>query len=681
MYYRRKPPFERRFSDYFMPFLIIVIIVAIIVFGWRMVSNMVIGGGENNLSEKVFLNIDSGTVKAMTVGKSEWQNAYDNIYLYRGEKVKTGVDGRAFLTFFEKSLVRLDNNTEADLDSLSSKNETTSIAITLPKGQVWAKVERMVNPASSFTVITDNLRVDTRGGTIAVMAPATVYVLSGSATVGIKSNDEVIKTVNVGVGQQFMIDEAGLAALKEGTEKDMIFAISDDFKASEFYRWNMQKDGAISAFEESDTETTDETTGSETTGTLGTEEGTTTTTDTTTTIPLGSALVKVTKPAPDSATSKSTFSMEGLYNADKVAAIYVDGKKASLTDGTWKVSGLTLTSEGENSFAITADDLTGKKLSFEPFTIDLDKTAPVGPSITVPGINDSIVPVTSVEVAISGSVSKDTEKVIVNDYTLAKYVPGSKTWQYQAKVAYGNLKAGDNEFLVYAVDKAGNQSDPAKITLTLAQSVIDEAKVTPPVTDGTTPPATTSVPKSTSTGGVKITAPNGGESFSTSETQFEITGTVPAGTASVVVNDYKLGAFKEGDTTFKYRASATLGNLTIGIKNTYKVMVYDADSKNTGSASITIDVASDTTASPTFTMPATSGTYSTTLDEIAIGGGVGKWVQKVYVNEVSLDSYIPGSETWRKNVKLSVGENVFTVYGEKDGVKTGSASLTITYQP
>ena len=80
MQYKRRPP-RRNIRDYFMPFLIIIIIIGIIIFGWRTLNQVLIEDNRSTFNEKVFLNIENGSVKAMTVGKSEWQNAYDNIYL------------------------------------------------------------------------------------------------------------------------------------------------------------------------------------------------------------------------------------------------------------------------------------------------------------------------------------------------------------------------------------------------------------------------------------------------------------------------------------------------------------------------------------------------------------------------------------------------------------------------
>lgn len=679
MYYRRPP--RTKFYNYLMPFLVIVVIFLAVVFGWSSLNKVFVDQNKSTYNEKVFLNIESGSAKAMTVGKSEWQNAPDKIYLYRGERFKTGTDGRATLTFFDQSIMRLNTNTEVSFASLKKKNDTHQIEVELVKGDVWVKVERIMNPDSNVSVTTDALTVDSRGGVFAISAPGTVYMVEGTAQVGAKYDDEVIKTYTLGVGQQFMVDEAAITSIKEDRDAEVIYALSDTFKKTNWYRWNVKKDGAVSAFEESDLEGIDEDIteaedfqsdpADETAEAMASEDLTN----------IG-RVVYITKPSKNTETNKSNLTVEGRYDAEKISAVYLDGKKALLKNGTWTAD-VKLVSEGENRISLEAEDLSGSKTVLDALIIFYDKTAPATPTITEPGANNETVEIEDVEQLIKGTVSKDTAAVIVNDYRLTKYVPGSQGFEYYAKTVYGNLQAGENEFKVIAEDKAGNQSETAVIILKLSQDVIDEkaGEGTKEAEDPDTADETTSLPKASSTGGVKITSPNNGESFTTSETEFEIAGTVPEGAAKVEVNDYALSLFSAGDTTFKYRAYVSIGNLKIGEKNTYTVKAYNEAGASLGEASITIDVESGATAAPVITIPSETGKYSTSLDTLVVGGTVGKWITRVYVNDKEVKDYIPGSEKFSSTVKLSPGENTFTISAEKAGVPSGKATIIITYQP
>ena len=686
MYYRN--PNKKHLYNYILPFLIIAIIFGVIFYGWHALNNIFIDKDRNTLNEKVFLNIESGSAKAMTVGKNEWQNAPDKIYLYRGERLRSATDGRVTLTFFDQSIMRLDTDTEVGFTSLKKKNDTNNIEVQLAKGNAWVKVERINNPSSTFNLTTDLLILDTRGAIFSVTYPGTVYVLDGNVQIGVKYNDNVIKTYNVGIGQQFVIDETMVQSLQRGDTVETIFALSDTFKKTNWYIWNMKKDGAINAFEESDIEDT-ETVTSEGTTTDTTSETTSTISETSVSnlsslneeITDTNKIVYVTNPSKNFETNKSSISIAGNYDAEKISAIYINGVKANLSDGKWSISSVKLI-EGENKIKIDAQDLNGVKTTLSPLVIIYDKTPPEKPVITEPSAKQGeVVSIDDVEQLIEGTVSKDTQAVIVNDYRLSKYVPGSQKFTYYAKVQYGNLQEGENEFKVYAEDKAGNLSDPAIITLKLDKEVIDKAKSEEATSDTSETSSTASnLPQASSSGGVKIASPNLGKSFTTTETEFEITGIVPEGTSKVVVNDYPLSLFKAGDNTFKYRAYASIGNLKIGEKNVFTVIAYDENDNKLGEASITIDVQSGASAAPVITIPNSNGSYSTTLDTIVIGGTVGKWVTHMYVNDKEIKDYIPGSEKWTATVNLVSGENTFVVNAEKDGESVGKATIKINYQ-
>ena len=60
--------------------------------------------------------------------------------------------------------------------------------------------------------------------------------------------------------------------------------------------------------------------------------------------------------------------------------------------------------------------------------------------------------------------------------------------------------------------------------------------------------------------------------------EFLIEGSVPSGTASVWVNDYKLQLYTAGKTFFNYIASTGLNTLKRG-SNTYEIIIRDTEGK------------------------------------------------------------------------------------------------------
>lgn len=311
-----------------------------------------------------------------------------------------------------------------------------------------------------------------------------------------------------------------------------------------------------------------------------------------------------------------------------------------------------------------------------------DKTPPAVPQFSDPGLNDDVITLEDTVQVLTGTVSKDTHAVIVNDYRLSRYTPGDTTFTYTANIDFNNLEAGENKYEAYALDKAGNESEIGIITLILPEDLVEEEEEEEASEADTSSDESTSTSTSEPTGGVSFDSPNGGADLATSETSFVLEGTVPSNTAKVLVNDYQLQAYEAGDTSFKYNAKASLGTLEIGEVNLYKVEAYDEDDELIGSDSMSIDVENVQGAdvAPVITLPSDSGSYSTTLNEVVVGGTIGKWVDKVSVNGGILNDYIPGSEEWSTTVTLDAGENTVTVFGIVDGENTSSASIVITLE-
>ncbi len=599
--YKRRAP-RSRATDFIKPFLVIIIFIAIIVAGWKLLGSVFVGEKETLSSEKVFLDIETGSAKAMTSGSGEWKSVPTSIYLYEGEKIRTQSDGRVTLRLFEKDTVRLDKSSEVEFASLTRDAVGTTASIDLNEGKIWVEIDDKSADRTDFTIQTGPLNLSSDRGVFAVTYPGKLYVLEGSVKADVIHEGDVVKSSTIGVGQELIIDESIAADLAEELQKEIIFALDDAFKSSNWYRWNLQQGAGLI-------------------GDLGEDEDD---------------------------ESLEEESDDSTNDEDEEAA----------------------------------EDTEEDPVEEEEEEIDEnDKEPPTKPQIEDPGNNGDTVTLDSLKQDITGSVSADTEAVIVNDYRLSKYVPGSKSFRYTANTAFGNLEVGENEYEVIAVDKNNNKSEVASITLVLPQEVYDEESEEE---EEESEDSEVSVPEASSSGGVSITSPNNGDNLVTSETAFEITGTVPEGTVKVEVNNYQLQGFSEGDSAFLYRANSTLGTLEIGELNTYSVKAYDAEGGLVGEASMTIDVESGATeesggGAPSITIPTSSGSYETTLDQIVLGGSVGKWITRVRINGANIDEYIPGSEEWKKTITLSPGENSYEVCAEQEGESKGCSSISVQY--
>lgn len=629
-------------------------------------------------ADKATLTIESGSVNAKTAGSNEWKNVPDNIHLYEGESLKTRADGRAAISLENGIEVRLDRESELLLTRLDADSRE-GILLTLLEGKAWVNTHDTAS-ANDFAIRSDVLEVSTTSTVFSFNAPGTVYMIDGTARVKLLQQGQTVRTLDVGVGQQVIATEKIVDDLAEGLDKEVLFAMDDSFKASNWYRWNRTKDSAHSTSPASSTPVIE--TDESDSGVDGRDNEGSDSNEVQEDEDVGGMTVTVSKPANELETNRSPVAVEGRYGSG-VEAVYINNIKAAMNGGRWNLN--VNLNEGDNELLIESEEADGSRTAVKTIDIEYDRTAPGVPEIESPGSNSETVTIDKTRMEITGSVSSDTGAVIVNDYRLTRYVPGSGEFKYIADTAYGNLEVGENKYEVIAEDQAGNQSEAATITLVLKQEAIEEeedsASDTDSEADSSSSTGENTVSESTSSGGVRITAPNGGESFSSSETSFEIRGTVPDDTARVVVNDYTLQGYTPGDSNFLYKTSSSLGNLEIGEVNIYTAVAYDEEDDQLGSASISIDVESNGAGDPQITIPTASGSYTTSLNQLVIGGPVGKWVNRIYVNDEELTDYIPGSQKWRKTVDLQSGENTFIIYGEGSSGETERATITINYQP
>lgn len=215
-----------------------------------------------------------------------------------------------------------------------------------------------------------------------------------------------------------------------------------------------------------------------------------------------------------------------------------------------------------------------------------------------------------------------------------------------------------------------------------------------------------------------ITSPAGdGSTYRTGKMKFEIRGTAPAGAAGIVVNDYRLQLFKQGDTAWAYLANADLGNVSIGT-NVFTVYAVDAAGTKGPAATLTVILeegatdgtvtqggtsSSGTAASSepeqvdeatlpknaplspgslTVTAPTTGAPYVATETEILIEGNTSKDTDSVWVNGYKLRLYKPGATFWNYYARtqyatLKKGKNTYVVNARN---AKGELLDTVTYE-
>src|SRR4029077_19571380 len=109
------------------------------------------------------LTIISGPVAVRHAG-GDFASANDGAVLAEGDTVKTGVDARAVLTYFEGSTVEMEPDSEVTIDSAySAPDGSTIIVMQQNLGITWHVVTHLITAGSMYEVHTTTSTASVRG--------------------------------------------------------------------------------------------------------------------------------------------------------------------------------------------------------------------------------------------------------------------------------------------------------------------------------------------------------------------------------------------------------------------------------------------------------------------------------------------------------------------------------------
>lgn len=493
--------------EFLWPFLLILFIGIIIVllfqlwFAWK-------DQKEFELKNRVFLYLDQGQAEILPWGENDFAKAYNGSRVLEGDTIWTKKGSRAVLSFFNGSVVRLSSNTRLSLDLIKTNQKDDQIELTFKGGEIWINREEKEEGTLQFLVNTEDLKITSQGTIFAAgkNLVETVRVLKGEVKVEVlekkNSIERVVEEISVGVGQQIEIDRSELEALRARQPISLLEAVSDLWKATEFFKWNSAQDenpiDYAALMEAEGEEMVEEATEvveeegveqerveeemvpevEEATGEISEVKIT------------GTPQVAITVPAESPySLEKDRIYLEGTAeNAQKIIVTSYDkedkGEPYTLTryipgSASWNYLAFFEygnLKEGENRYTVIAVNSLGEESEPKEVVIVVPEGIIIKAEepLTKPEIvtlggeplpENGVYSTTSDYLKIIGSVSQSTVKVVVNDFNLTLYVPGSTTWTYYAAEKFGNLAVGENVYQVYAEDKEGNQSEVLTFTI------------------------------------------------------------------------------------------------------------------------------------------------------------------------------------------------------------------------
>lgn len=421
MYYR--PHSSRRSSplDYLLPFMIIISIGIILVLGFSLIRALF--AGED--TKAAYMHLVSGSAQMKAWGTESFFDLSSDSLIMQGDEIMTSADSKVIVEFFDGTIMRVDGGGDVVFEEMNEGSDSSQFQVQLLDGKVW--FNKLYKDTSSNIVI-KLVDVSVSSGAASIFevesgedqAVRTVSVFEeGGLEVDILAKDggKVIESETVGVGQEIIFTKEVLDSYFAYKSPTVLSGISDDFKITEWYIWNISEDKSPALFDK--------------TG-------------------FGESfdLVKV---EPVGVTDDGGAGSADDEADEPVGAAVKDA--AALGEGA---------GEGDD-VAISA---SVGKVTTPKITSVAGKT-----SVNADGFYE----VTGHLATLTGQIS-GADKVVVNGYTLQKFKPGDSTWTYFANADYGLMKAGENIYEVYALDAAGGKSE--KLTVKV---FYNPPAVTPPV--------------------------------------------------------------------------------------------------------------------------------------------------------------------------------------------------------
>jgi len=470
------------------------------------------------------------------------------------------------LRFFEGSEIRLDKNSEIKLIRLD-KDATAgdNIAIDLISGRLWRR-GRDANTEDGDFIINTNRQIIQMNKAIVVDVstnPDRLRVIGGSVVSNIaekvSTTRRPVSQLEVLGGEQITLDDLTMDLLKAG-EKEVVMPIDEQYRTSEWYLWNIEKEEKLGYV----VEITD----SVSVPSEDLEK-------------LEDGLVSVTSPAQNQKTG-SKVTVSGTYDKDKIANIWVNNAPAILgIANEWELT-INVT-EAQNTVTIVAQEKSSSaRKEVETISLKADTIGPLLGAIRQPEVDaNGNGTITGDTLELIGEVDTDAQRVCIshNDsqpaYCLKQFVPGSQTYRYLGGVSYGNVVSGKNKYEIYAYDALENASKKTIYLFKDAEKPAEKIAEEPEEISNEPPPNLSELQKPV------ITSPDPSQIHQTSEANLTIVGTVDKASQSLLINDKK-ASYTVGSGSFEVTISLEPGENLIRIQST------DAQGNKSKTATLTV---------------------------------------------------------------------------------------------
>jgi Leucine-rich repeat (LRR) protein len=183
-----------------------------------LVASTLVGCGSSP-STLTILSATEGYVTVMKGETASWIEAQVGMPLEVGDRMKTGDNSSAEITFFDGSTIELQAGTEIEIASLDISTDTGATTITLEQtiGTTISRVTKLVDPASRY-------KVETPTGVVAVRGSAVeVHVTEDGTTRVVNLEGEIWVT---GEGAELQIAEGEQCIVRPDQPPELIVEVA-----------------------------------------------------------------------------------------------------------------------------------------------------------------------------------------------------------------------------------------------------------------------------------------------------------------------------------------------------------------------------------------------------------------------------------------------------------------------
>ena len=199
------------------------------------------------LSE-VFYYAVEGEAQIYPWGSENWQKAYSGTRILQGDALKTSKDSKVILEFFDGTKVRMGEDSEIVFEEIKSTGEQNEFIFTLRRGDMWVNKSVVEDVRTDVIVNMANIKITSIGTVFALTQgkEEKVRIVKGKVKVDVlKPEDDEVKVVDsfeVGVGQEAIFGAKEIREFREYKRPYVLEALSDEFKLSDWYKWNAGED-------------------------------------------------------------------------------------------------------------------------------------------------------------------------------------------------------------------------------------------------------------------------------------------------------------------------------------------------------------------------------------------------------------------------------------------------------